>query len=267
MTAWRKRSGFSLLKGSVAISMMIRAFRLAALVILSATSSSAGASCDKGRFESIPYTACIVDPAGENVRLFYRTESGALIGSFAALADKLEAAGEVLAIAMNGGMYHPDRRPVGLYIEDGREISALVLSDGPGNFGLLPNGVFCLGDGRARIVESRTFARQELHCDFASQSGPLLVEDGRLHPEFLRGSTSRFLRNGVGVRPDGALVLAISDAPVSFHRFARLFRDRLGAPDALYIDGRVSRLYAPQLGRADIGLPMGPIIGVVRRAD
>jgi len=247
--------------------MMTRALRLAALLLLAATAAPAGASCETGSFEGVPYTACTVDPENEDVRTFYRTGSGALIGSFASLADHLEQMDADLAIAMNGGMYHPDRRPVGLYVENGRELSKLVLSDGPGNFGLLPNGVFCLADRGARIIESRAFARERPGCDFATQSGPLLVEDGRLHERFLPDSTSLFLRNGVGVRPDGKLVLAISDAPLNFHRFARLFRDRLGTPDALYIDGRVSRLYAAELGRADIGLPMGPILGVVRPAD
>ena len=65
----------------------------------------------------------------------------------------------------------------------------------------------------------------------------------------------------------GAVVVAISDEPVNFHRFARLFRDVLGTPDALYLDGKVSRIYAPALGRNGIGLPMGPILGVVTPAD
>jgi len=62
-------------------------------------------------------------------------------------------------------------------------------------------------------------------------------------------------------------VLAISDAPVNFHRFARLFRDDLGTPNALYIDGKVSRLYAPDLDRRDLGFPLGPIIGTVVSLD
>jgi uncharacterized protein YigE (DUF2233 family) len=50
---------------------------------------------------------------------------------------------------------------------------------------------------------------------------------------------------------------------VNFHQFARFFRDHLGVPDALYFDGRVSRLNAPAIGRSDFGLPIGPIIGTV----
>ncbi len=164
---------------------------------------------------------------------------------------------------MNGAMYHDDRAPVGLYIEEGEELVALVTRAGPGNFGLLPNGVFCVSNKGVRVVETLRFAAERPACDFATQSGPMLVIDGALHPRFLPDGTSENIRNGVGVRPDGTAIFAISDAPVNFHRFARLFRDALGTPNALYIDGKVSRLYAPALGRRDIGFPLGPIVGTV----
>ena len=48
---------------------------------------------------------------------------------------------------------------------------------------------------------------------------------------------------------------------MTFHEFGRLFRDGLGARDALYFDGSISRLYAPALNRADFGRRLGPIIG------
>lgn len=75
------------------------------------------------------------------------------------------------------------------------------------------------------------------------------------------------MRNGVGVGADGTLFFAISDAPVNFHTFGRLFRDALGTPNALYLDGSISRLYDADGGRHDAGWPMGPIIGTVRGAN
>ncbi len=95
----------------------------------------------------------------------------------------------------------------------------------------------------------------------------MLVIDGELHPRFIDGGTSRYVRNGVGVTADGTVVAVISDGPVNFHTFGRFFRDRLGTPNALYLDGNISRLYAPELGRNDLGLPMGPILGAVVPAD
>ena len=142
----------------------------------------------------------------------------------------------------------------------------LPTNTGPGNFGLLPNGVFCIGAGRADVIESLRYEAEAPECRFATQSGPMLVVDGELHPRFLPDSTSRHIRNGVGTSADGAqVVFAISDEPVTFHEFARLFRDGLGLPQALYFDGNVSRLHAPALGRSDGGARMGPIVGVVDR--
>jgi uncharacterized protein YigE (DUF2233 family) len=164
---------------------------------------------------------------------------------------------------MNAGMYHRDLSPVGLYVEEGQEVSGIVTSDGPGNFGLLPNGVFCIGE-TFRVIESRAFKEDRPDCRFATQSGPMLVIDGKLHPKFLADSDSTYIRNGVGVSADGnRAVFAISNAPVNFHAFARLFRDELDLEDALYFDGNISRLYAPQLNRHDAGFPMGPIVGTV----
>lgn len=219
--------------------------------------------CNTGTFEDVRYTACVIDPAAASIRLYHQTLGGNLIGSFDNLAGLVEREGGTLKLAMNGGMYHPDRRPVGYYVENGNETAGLVLREGPGNFGLLPNGVFCMAGPSASVTESRAFSIRDMDCDFATQSGPLMVEQGALHPRFIPDSTSEFIRNGVGVRPDGNVVFAISDDPVNFHRFARLFRDRLGTPDALYLDGKVSKLYAPSLGRAGPGLPMGPMLAVV----
>ncbi|MEM6587899.1 MAG: phosphodiester glycosidase family protein, partial [Pseudomonadota bacterium] len=84
------------------------------------------------------------------------------------------------------------------------------------------------------------------------------------HPRFLENSDSTFIRNGVGTSADGRTVwFVISETAVNFHAFASLFRDHLGTPQALYFDGNISKLYAPELGRNDAGFPMGPIVGVV----
>jgi uncharacterized protein YigE (DUF2233 family) len=230
-------------------------------LVVSAMPVAANAACRDMAYEDADYTVCDVS-IGEDLRLFHSGPNGVL-GSFSAVEGTLAADGKTLGFAMNAGMYHPDRSPVGLYVQDGQAQSAIVTSDGPGNFGLLPNGVFCVSDTFA-VIESRVFKKTNPTCRYASQSGPMLVIDGKLHPKFLAGSPSKFIRNGVGVSADGTkAVFVISNDPVNFHSFARLFRDALGLPNALYFDGKISRLYAPELGRDDIGFPMGPIIGTV----
>lgn len=244
------------------MTMTIRFEPCLAAALFLAGAAHAG-TCRDMPFEAETYAVCEV-AFGADLRLFLNGPDGRPIGTFERLRGTAAAAGKALGFAMNAGMYHPDRSPVGLYIEDGREFSKLVRSAGPGNFGMLPNGVFCITDTRFLVQETRAFDTARPDCRYASQSGPLLVMAGMLHPRFLENATSRHVRNGVGVSQDGQTAwFVLSDRAVSFHDFARLFRDGLGVPDALYFDGNISRLFAPELGRDDAGFPMGPMVGLL----
>jgi uncharacterized protein YigE (DUF2233 family) len=235
--------------------------RLAALFAFLLPQAVWASPCENVTFEGVSFTTCEVSTS-DDLRLFHSGPNG-LLGSFAAVNSVLAAEGKTLGFAMNAGMYHPDRAPVGLFVERGRELNDIVTATGPGNFGLLPNGVFCIGK-RFAVIESRAYASAAPDCTYATQSGPMLVLGGNLHPRLIPDSDSTYIRNGVGVSADGKrAVFAISNDRVNFHRFARFFRDALGLPDALYFDGKISRLYAPALGRNDIGFAMGPIVGTV----
>lgn len=222
-------------------------------------------TCETRNFEGKGYAVCSVPAAQEpNLRLWLNGPNGKILGDFSSIRGTL-AAGEALAFAMNAGMFHSDYSPVGLLVQDGTEVAPIVTAASKGNFGMLPNGVFCAGGTRPfQVIESRAFASQRPDCRIASQSGPMLVIDGALHPRFLVDSDSRYIRNGVGTSPDGQTAMFVmSSRAVTFHEFGRFFRDELGVRDALYFDGSISRLYAPELGRADFGRRMGPIIGLV----
>lgn len=232
------------------------------VMALTLMASPAGAGCIATAFEGTPISYCEAR-AGDDLRLFLNGPDGLPYGGFSAIDAALAGKGQHLAFAMNAGMFAPDQAPIGLYIEDGVQMHRVVTREGPGNFGMLPNGVFCVGEGFS-VVESRAYAAHPPACRYATQSGPMLVIDGALHPAFQADSTSYHIRNGVGVSADGSRAwFAISDQSLTFDRFARFFRDVLGARDALYFDGSVSRLYAPELGRSGTGFPVGPMVGLV----
>ncbi|MBM4778533.1 MAG: hypothetical protein GQE15_12595 [Archangiaceae bacterium] len=141
---------------------------------------------------------------------------------------------------MNAGIFEPDLTPTGLLISGGRELHPIDLRSGAGNFFLKPNGVFFVTATGAHVVESTEFRADGVLE--ATQSGPLLLRAGVVHPSFKRGSSHRAIRNGVGVRRDGTVMLAISRDEVSLFDFAVFFRDGLGCGDALYLDGVISGL-------------------------
>jgi uncharacterized protein YigE (DUF2233 family) len=67
----------------------------------------------------------------------------------------------------------------------------------------------------------------------------------------------------VEVRADGKVIFVISEEAVSFDALARLFRDALNCPNALFLDGgSASSLYAPTLNRPTNIVPLGPMLAV-----
>jgi uncharacterized protein YigE (DUF2233 family) len=198
----------------------------------------------------------------ERLELFLHDEAGKGLKSFPAIDTWLGTKGRKLVFAMNAGMFHPDWSPVGLFISEGREVKALNTDSAPGNFFLKPNGVFAITDAGAHVIETSEYPKLAGKVRLATQSGPLLVQRGKLHPAFNAGSQSRLYRNGVGVPNAGTAFFAISEDPINFHEFARFFRDVLRCPDALFLDGDICSLYSPELKRSDWKIDLGPVIGI-----
>jgi len=195
--------------------------------------------------------------------MFVEGGNGQPLRSFTALEAHLGSRASSLLFAMNGGMYDDEGRPIGLYVEDGKQVRAINLRQGGGNFHLMPNGVFAVDkEGRPSVTVSKDFKQKK--PQWATQSGPMLVVDGKLHPSFDPNGESLNIRNGVGACSGAIAWFAISDEPVSFGRFARLFRDELGCPNALFLDGAVSSLWEAG-ARQDVRAPLGPIVAVFKR--
>ncbi|MGO4837340.1 phosphodiester glycosidase family protein, partial [Rhizobiaceae sp. 2RAB30] len=191
---------------------------------------------------------------------------GKPFGSLRKFDEAMALTDKRVVLAMNAGMYHEDLSPVGLLVENGRTVVPLNTSEGTGNFFLKPNGVFVLDAvGAAAVMTTTAFAEATAAVSFATQSGPMLVIDGKLHPRFEENGASRLVRNGIGVRAPHEVVLAISRSPVSFGSFARLFRDALGCRNALYLDGVVSALSNGKGMVVGGTYPTGPIIAVSNR--
>lgn len=224
------------------------------------------AACEEMVFEGSRFTVCRADPQKHDLLLANRGADGKPMRDFAGLPARLGERYSRLAFAMNAGMYDPKGAAIGYYVEDGAVQQPLNRKPGPGNFHMLPNGVLW-GDATGWHVDTTDHfvSRKPDHVRFATQSGPMLLIRGKLHPQISDNGTSLQVRNGVGVSLDGSAWFAISDEPVSFGRFARLFRDRIGCPDALYLDGAVSRLWDPVSGRGDGGVPIGPIVVALQK--
>ena len=219
--------------------------------------------CETRAFEGSGFTACRYDARAHAIELALDDVQGPM-RSFDRLEAKLGPRRDELLFAMNAGMYDDAGEPIGLYVEEGRERHRINRNDGPGNFHMKPNGLLAVSaDGSVSVVGSDDWDEERARdARWATQSGPMLVINGRLHPRFDPNGTSLHLRNGVGVADRNTAWFAISEEPVSFGRFARLFRDALHCPNALFLDGNVSSLWDPAAGRRDQGYPLGPMVAV-----
>lgn len=227
--------------------------------------SASVAHCEQRRFEGTPFTICRFDARAHRLGLIVSGRNGPL-RSFRALERHLGSRANGLLFAMNAGMYDEEGRPIGLYVEDGEERRPLNLRPGPGNFHMRPNGVFAVDNrGRVSVTRSDRFRARVPQPRWATQSGPMLVIDGELHPGFDANGQSQLVRNGVGVSNADTAWFAISEEGVSFGRFARLFRDELGCRNALFLDGSVSSLWDRPANRQDGYSGLGPMIMVFRR--
>lgn len=227
--------------------------------------------CEPLVFEQTPFTHCTAQPQrhfiGTDLAPEGETTPYRSLDNYR--RDSGKAAKDVVLV-MNGGMFDGEGMPIGYYVEDGRRLVVLNQNDGPGNFHMMPNGVFFgeTADGPWHVWDTDRFAENvEGRPNFATQSGPMLVINGELHPRIDPDGISRKTRNAVGVDDAGRAHFIISEAPVSFGKLARLYRDVLRVENAVFLDGSVSQIWDPANARMDRGPQIGPLLVVGQRED
>lgn len=147
---------------------------------------------------------------------------------------------------MNAGMYDDAGKPIGYYVENKQRIKSLNCKKGGGNFHTLPNGVFSLETGGWHIRTSDDFAENvTTRPEYATQSGPMLLTDRKLHPDVSENGVSVNVCNAVCINKQGRAHFIISQGAVSFGRLARMMHDTLKCINALYLDGSASTLWYP----------------------
>ncbi len=205
-----------------------------------------------------------VDLKSQDLQLYWKDDRGVILSSIQNLKTFVERKQRVLVFAMNAGMFNPAHWPQGLFIQQQKKITPLDTLSGEGNFYLKPNGVFYVKtDSTAAICPTAAF-KDDSQIQYATQSGPMLVIDGNIHPAFKKGSPNLNIRNGVGILPDGKVVFAMSKTAVNLYDFATYFKD-LGCKNALYLDGAISRTYLPEQNWVQLDGVFGVMVGVTKR--
>jgi uncharacterized protein YigE (DUF2233 family) len=234
------------------------------LVALATCALPALAAPEKKVIDGVTYHLLIAKPA--DIRVIWKDAKGGQIETFPQATAYLTALGETPDTIMNGGIYEPGGIPSGLLIQNSRELHPLNRRDGKGNFFLKPNGVFLIGDKGAAVIDSTEYPPAGVKIIHAVQSGPLLLRNGKVHPQFRADSANRLHRNGIGVTKDGKVVLAMTDirSPKypNLHEFATLFAS-LGCADALFLDGDISQMRSGDTLTKHSG-PFGSFIAVVK---
>ena len=201
-----------------------------------------------------------VDLKKQDLKFYWKNPEGEIFNEFKKLKIFLDKKKETLVFATNGGMFKKGFLPQGLFIENGKEVSKLdTVKNGYGNFYMQPNGIFYITNNNEGVVcETKKFKNKNIK--YATQSGPMLLIDGRVHDRFNKNSKNLNIRNGVGILPNGQLVFGMSKQKINFYNFANFFKS-LGCENALYLDGFISKTYLPEKNWKSEDGRFGVIIG------
>ncbi|WP_395045742.1 phosphodiester glycosidase family protein [Flavobacterium sp.] len=217
----------------------------------------------KQKYDDKRFVTYIVNSKKQNIQFYWKNEKGENFKNAENLKFWLKKQKIELLFATNGGMYKKDNSPQGLYIEDKIRKNEIDKASGNGNFYLKPNGIFYITTSKTPNISLTSDFIDNGKIKYATQSGPMLVINGKIHIAFKENSTNLNIRNGVGILPNNKIVFAISKKEINFYEFAQYFKN-LGCKNALYLDGFVSRTYLPEKKWTQTDGDFGVIIGVTK---
>ncbi|MFK7946824.1 MAG: phosphodiester glycosidase family protein [Saprospiraceae bacterium] len=204
-------------------------------------------------FKGVKYDVFVADLRSVKLQMHWKDSQGNLLKDINSLKNDMAKKGQKPLFVTNGGIYAQKFIPEGLYIENGQLLKGLNTKNANGNFYLKPNGVFLVTENQsAAVVKTEEFVK--LHnvlkgrndkINFAVQSGPQLLVNGKIHPKFNANSPNKYIRNGVGIFNNNSkkVVFAITQEKVNLYDFSSFFYEVMKCDDALYLDGFVSRMY------------------------
>lgn len=209
------------------------------------------------------YLTYIVNPKNQDIQLYWKDDKGEILKTISRLKNFVASKNKRLVFAMNAGMYTTSYGPLGLFIQHNKTLKAINRANAKGNFYMKPNGIFYItNDNKAVVCKTEDFVNN-VNIKFATQSGPMLLFNGKMHPSFSKSGTSLYIRNGVGILPNNQVVFVMSKVPVNFYEFAAYFKS-LGCKDALYLDGAISETYWPAKNYTQTYGSFGVLIGVTQ---
>lgn len=187
----------------------------------------------------------------EKINLHWKDNTGKAYQYFANLNAQ-----KPFKALINAGIYSSDNTPAGLYIENFNVKKRLNNRQGKGNFHLQPNGVFFIDkNNQASILSTADFLKkygdlalgENTLIRLATQSGPMLLIDGKINPILKANSETRYARTGVCLNQQQEVILFATDDGVlpansNLYDFAQAAK-QFGCIDALYLDGKISKLY------------------------
>lgn len=184
---------------------------------------------------------------------------------FAGVEKQCAAAKHPMAFAINGGKCNKSLKPLGLLIKGLVKYKDFVWPDNNIFFPVGPSAVLAIDrDNGLHIFPANKFKVADDLATYrlAIQSGTTLLTRGFMNPVITRAAGTQVC-NGIGIRPNGDLVLAVADSKISLREFAVFFEEQ-GCNDAMMLDdGAACQWYTP--GTPKKNGTLGEIIVVTKK--